>query len=297
MLELEWHMLTEGCSGILALTKWLHGADSQLRSSLWLIYSTILHIFWNPKGHYCFNSLPLVPFLSQINPVYIFPSYFFKVHFSTIFPSTPVCPVIFSSKTVAFLFFPIHATWPLSTSIYNPLRQTHMTWFVMEWRMKSFGSQKHLIWFWHFGAYISLMFSGKTSCVYLQPSPSFILDLPYLHLLPSFFLYFFTIFFRVSVHPSVCLSVCCTLRVVLRNYSESFVATKWCGCCFSSWLSCLQVLETGNVLAWFYAQQCSRLAQCIRDYTHFIVVCFTASSDWHSKRRSADTLWKYVWVY
>lgn len=272
MLELEWHMLTEGCSGILALTKWLHGADSQLRSSLWLIYSTIFHIFWNPKGHYCFNSLPLVPFLSQINPVYIFPSYFFKVHFSTIFPSTPVCPVIFSSKTVAFLFFPIHATWPLSTSIYNPLRQTHMTWFVMEWRMKSFGSQKHLIWFWHFGAYISLMFSGKTSCVYLQPSPSFILDLPYLHLLPSFFLYFFTIFFRVSVHPSVCLSVCLSAAPCML-FSEITVKVL------------LPPNDVGAVfLRGFPAYRCWKLVMCWHDFMH------SSAQDWLSVSETTHIL-------
>ena len=156
-----------------------------------------------PKGSLlCFSILPLVPILSQINAVYIFPSYSFKVHFSTIFPSTPVCPAIFSSKTPAFLFFPIHATWPLSTSMYDPLRQTHVTWFVMEWRMKSFGSQKHLICFWHFGAYVILVFSGKTSHLYLQPPPHFIPSIPWS---PSlFFLYFFTIFFCLSVcllHP------------------------------------------------------------------------------------------------
>lgn len=145
----------------------------------------------------------------------------------------------------------------------------------MEWRMKSFGIQKHLIWFWHFGAYVSLVSSGKTSRLYLQPSPLFILFLPYLHLLSSFFLCFFTIFFCLYICLSVCLSAApcvlfpgITVKVLLPPNDVV--------CCFSSWLSCLQVLETVNVLAWFYVHHCWRLAQCIRDYTFYscLFYCF-----------------------
>ena len=133
------------------------------------------------------------------------------------------------------------------------------------------------------------VFRKKNLVCIFSPPPPFILFLPYIHLLPSCFLYSFTILF--------CLSVCCTLCFIARNYSEDFITTKWCACCFSSCLSCLQVLETVNVLAWFYAQQCWWLTHCIRDCTYFKVICFTASSDWYSKRRFADTLWKYFWVY
>ena len=155
-----------------------------------------------------------------------------KVHFTALFPSAPVYPTIFSSKTPAVLFFPIHSTWRLSTSIYDPLRQTRVTGFVMKWRMKSFGSQKHLIWFRHFDVYVSLVYSGKTSCLCPHPPPSFVSDLPYLLFPP--------LFFPISLlFTFVRLSICCNLCVILRIYSESFVATKWCGCCFSSWLSCL----------------------------------------------------------
>ena len=36
----------------------------------------IPHILWKSKFHYSYNSLPLVPNLSQINPVHALQSYF-----------------------------------------------------------------------------------------------------------------------------------------------------------------------------------------------------------------------------
>jgi hypothetical protein len=48
----------------------------------------IPHLLWNPKVHYrVHNSPTLVPNLSQLHPVHIFPPYFPKIHFNIIIPT------------------------------------------------------------------------------------------------------------------------------------------------------------------------------------------------------------------
>jgi hypothetical protein len=64
---------------------WLHGAVSCARQE-------ITRTLWKPEVHYnAHNSLPLVPFLSQINPFHALPSYFFIVYCNTVLPPTDIC--------------------------------------------------------------------------------------------------------------------------------------------------------------------------------------------------------------
>jgi hypothetical protein len=77
----------------------------------------IPHILWNRRVHYRVdNSPPLVPILSQINPVHSTPSYLSKIHFSIMHPSK------FWSSLWSLSFWLYHQ-YPISIPL-RPIRAT-----------------------------------------------------------------------------------------------------------------------------------------------------------------------------
>jgi len=66
------------------------------------------------KVHYSiYKTFPLVPPLSQINPVHAISSYFFKIHFNIIFPSTSISP----KKFLSTAFYPCNLLGEMSCTL------------------------------------------------------------------------------------------------------------------------------------------------------------------------------------
>jgi len=83
-----------------------------------IVNHVVLHTLWNPRVHFhVYDSLPLAPIMSHINPVHTVPAHFFKIH-CIILPSVSLSSwwslsFRFPHQTLyAYIFFTIHFTCP-----------------------------------------------------------------------------------------------------------------------------------------------------------------------------------------
>jgi hypothetical protein len=103
------------------------------QSFSWEAYShsasqEISHISWIQNIRYhVHKTSPLVPILSQTNPVHIFPPCFYKIHFNTNLPSMSTSPKWFypsyflTKLLYVFIICPMHAKCPAHLTVLDVL--------------------------------------------------------------------------------------------------------------------------------------------------------------------------------